>query len=80
VHTIDDLNIVKIYELLCEGKFSLGSRLLEALTGLAISCSIIATVSCCELFGLVVVLGTTSDCTTPYNVKAVVIDGNFDIP
>lgn len=79
MNSINYFDVIEINELFGEGQLSLCCWLLESLTWLAITIAIVSTISSTELLCLVIVLSSSSDSTTPYDVKTVVIYGNVNI-
>lgn len=80
MHSVDNFYIVKVNELLGEGHLSLSGRLLEALSGLAASLTIISAVSLLAVASRCIAACLSSDGTAPDDVEAVVQHRNVDIP
>jgi hypothetical protein len=79
MHTINNLDIVKVNELFRKCQLSLSCWLLETCTGFASSSAIVTTIGSCKLFGLVIELRSSCDSATPNDVKAIVINRDAHI-
>jgi hypothetical protein len=79
VHSINYFDVIKIYELFGECQLGLSGGLLKALARFAPTVSVISAISCSKLLCVTVVLSSTCDCTAPYNIEAIIINGNINI-
>jgi hypothetical protein len=79
VNSINYFDVIKIYELFGECQLGLSGRLLKALARFAPTVSVISAISCSKLLCVTVVLSSTCDCATPYNIEAIIINWNINI-
>jgi len=77
--SINNLYVIKVYELLSKSQLCLSSWLHKTLAWLASTCTIIPTICCLKLLSNIAILSSASDSTTPYDIKAIFINRNIDI-
>lgn len=75
--TIDDFDVIEIDELLGKSHLSLSGRLVKALRGLAVTATVVATVSSATILASAVAPGPACDGTTPNDVEAIVVYRNL---
>ena len=79
MNSIDYFDVIKIYELFCKSQLSLCCGLLKPKTWLTSTVSIIFAIGSSKFFSFIVVLCSTCDGATPYNIEAIIVNRNINI-